>query len=64
MFDRLILSAVLGTVGWNGMFPDPPVPMTLKQRAKERSMSAVCDKKKKTKMVKEMCKRWEAQRNA
>ena len=49
MIDRLILSAVLGTVGWNGMFPDPPVPLTLKQKAKERSMSAVCDKKKKTK---------------
>jgi len=64
MFDRLILSAVLGTVGWHGLFPDPPVPLTLKQKAKERSMSAVCDKKKKTKTVKQLCKRWEAQKNA
>jgi len=63
MIDRLILSAVLGTVGWNGMFPDPPVPLTLKQKAVYKSVSAVCDKKKKTKTVKEMCKRWEAQRN-
>ena len=59
MIDRLILSAVLGTVGWNGMFPDPPVPLTLKQKAKERSMSAVCAKKKKTLKVKELCKKWE-----
>ena len=63
MLDRLILSAVLGTVGWNGLNPDPPVPLTLKQKAKERSMSAVCDKKKKTKTVKQMCKQWEEQQN-
>ena len=63
MIDRLILSAVLGTVGWHGLNPEPPVPLTLKQKAKERSMSAVCDKKKKTKTVKKMCKRWERQQN-
>jgi hypothetical protein len=63
MIDRLILSAVLGTVGWNGMFPDPPTPLTLKEKAKERSMNPVCDKKKKTKTVKQLCKRWEAQKN-
>ena len=63
MIDRLILSAVLGTVGWHGLNPEPPVPMTLKQKAKERSMSAVCDKKKKTKTVKQMCKQWEEQQN-
>ena len=28
MIDRLILSAVLGTMGWNGLFPDPPLPPT------------------------------------
>ena len=26
MIDRLILSAVLGTVGFNGFFPEPPPP--------------------------------------
>jgi hypothetical protein len=59
MIDRLILSAVLGTVGWHGLNPEPPVPLTLKQKAKERSMSAVCAKKKKTKTVKQLCKKWE-----
>ena len=64
MIDRLILSAVLGTAGWHGLNPEPPVPMTLQAKAKERSMSAVCDKKKKTKTVKQMCERWKEQQNA
>jgi len=62
MLDRLILSAVLGTVGFNGLFPDPPpppAPLTLKQKAKNKSVSAVCNKKKKTKTVKQLCERWE-----
>jgi hypothetical protein len=59
MIDRLILSAVLGTIGWHGLFPEPPVPMTLKQKAVYKSVSNVCAKKKKTKTVKQMCKRWE-----
>ena len=64
MIDRLILSAVLGTVGFNGMFPEPkPIP-TLKQRAVYKSVSAVCERKgKQTKTVKQMCKRWEVQKN-
>ena len=64
MLDRLILSAVLSTVGWNGLFPDPPTPPTLKEKAKMKSVSAVCGRKgKQTKTVKQMCKRWEVQRN-
>jgi hypothetical protein len=62
MIDRLILSAVLGTVGLNGLFPDPPPPptsMTLQQKARNKSVSAVCEKKKKTKTVKQLCERWE-----
>ena len=59
MIDRLILSAVLGTVGWNGLNPESPVPMTLQAKAKYKSVSAVCAKKKKTLKVKELCKKWE-----
>ena len=59
MIDRLILSAVLGTVGWHGLNPEPPAPITLKQKAVYKSVSAVCAKKKKTKTVKELCKKWE-----
>ena len=66
MLDRLILSAVLSTVGFNGLFPEPPTPLTLKEKAKMKSVSAVCERKKEQKQsetVKQLCKRWEVQRN-
>jgi hypothetical protein len=62
MIDRLILSAVLGTVGWHGLNPDPPKPPTASQlmdMARERSVSNVCAKKKKTPKVRELCAKWE-----
>ena len=64
MIDRLILSAILGTVGFNGLYPDPPPPLTLKQKAKERPISNMCEKKSKSKKVKDLCKRWKEQQNA
>ena len=64
MIDKLILSAVLGTVGFNGLFPDPPQPLTLKQKAKEKSISAMCDRKPKSKTAKDLCRRWKEQQNA
>ena len=64
MIDRLIISAVLGTVGFNGLFPEPSPPLTLKQKAKERSISEMCDRKSKSKAVKDLCKRWKEQQNA
>ncbi len=64
MIDRIIISAVLGTVGFNGLFPEPPPTLTLKQKAKERSISAMCDRKQKSKAIKDLCKRWKEQQNA
>lgn len=61
MIDKLILSAVLGVVGFNGLFPDPPPPLTLKEKAKARSISAMCDRSPKSKTAKNLCKRWEKQ---
>ena len=65
MIDRLILSAVLSVVGWNGLNPEPPTPPTtamLIQKAKYQSVSAVCaKKKKKTPAIKRLCKRWDVQ---
>ena len=61
MIDKIILSAVLGTVGFNGLFPDPPAPPTpwqLQVKAKEASKSEVCNKKKQSKTLKQLCKRW------
>jgi hypothetical protein len=65
MIDRLILGVALSVVGFNGLFPDPPTPLTLKEKAKMQSVGKVCMKKnKQTVTVKQLCKRWEVQRNA
>jgi hypothetical protein len=61
MIDKLILSAVLGTVGFNGLFPDTPQPLMpwqLQQKAKEKSISEMCDRKPKSKEAKDLCRRW------
>jgi len=63
MIDRLILSAVLSVTGYNGLFPDPPPPLTLKQKAKAKSISAMCDRKPKSKTAKDLCRRWKEQQN-
>jgi hypothetical protein len=62
MIDRLILSVVLGTAGWHGLNPESPQPPTTSQlitKARDKSVSDVCAKKKKTPKVKELCARWE-----
>jgi hypothetical protein len=67
MIDKIILSAVLGTVGFNGLFPDPPKPLTtwqLQVKAKEASKSEVCKKKKQTETVKELCRKWGKQQES
>ena len=62
MISRAI---VLCVIGLNGLFPDAPqpnAPLTtaqLQAKAKYKSVSNVCNKKKKSKTVKEMCERWE-----
>jgi hypothetical protein len=66
MIDKIILSAVLGTVGYNGLFPDPPPPVTphtLRVQAKEKSISAMCDRKPKSKAAKDLCRRWKEKQN-
>ena len=64
MIDKIIISAVLGIVGFNGLFANPPQPLTpwqLQVKAKAASKSEVCQKKEKSITVKKLCKRWEKQ---
>jgi hypothetical protein len=64
MIDKLILSAVLGVVGFDGLFPDLPQPITpwqLQEKAKKKSISAMCDRKPKSKKAKDLCRRWKKQ---
>ena len=39
--------------------PKPPTTAELMYKAKQKSVSKVCDKPRKTKAVKELCKKWE-----
>lgn len=62
MMDRLILAATMCVVGWNGLHPADPAPLTsaqLRQKGKEKSISRMCDKPRKSKTVKELCAKWE-----
>jgi hypothetical protein len=64
MIDRIILSAVLSVTGYNGLFPEPPPPVTpwqLQEKAKEKSISAMCDRKPKSREAKDLCRRWRKQ---
>jgi len=66
MISRFIFCALVGGFGLNSTYPTPSVPLTAAQlqvKAKQKSISNVCNGKRKTKTVKELCKRWET-RNA
>jgi len=62
MISRIILCVAMGGVGLNNLYPDTPKPLTaaqLQAKAKKKQLSEICAGKKKSKTVKEMCKRWE-----
>ena len=62
MIDRFVLAAVMGITGWHGLYPAPLNPLTsieLREKARHKSISKVCDKPRKTKAVKELCAKWE-----
>jgi hypothetical protein len=63
MIDRLVLGVILSVVGISGLLPpDPPKPLTAQQlriKARDSSISEMCDRKnKKSKEAKEICRRW------
>jgi hypothetical protein len=54
---------MMAGIGLNGLFPEPPKPLTaarLQATSKQKSVSDLCQKKKKkkSKAVKELCKKW------
>lgn len=63
MIDRMVLGVILGVVGINGLLPpEPPKPLTSQQlriKARDDSISEMCDRKnKKSKEAREICRRW------
>jgi hypothetical protein len=70
MISRVIL--LCAVIGWSASnllatpTPTPVVPLTpaqLQAKAKQKSLSNVCKGKRKSKTVKDMCRRWEDQQN-
>ena len=62
MISRFIFCAVVGGVSLNSTYPVASKPLTAAQmqaKAKYKSVSNLCAKKKKTKTVKDICERWE-----
>ena len=62
MISRVVLCVMMAGVGLNGLLPEPPKPLTaarLQAKGKQESISNACKGKRKSKTVKEMCKRWE-----
>jgi len=64
MISRIILCLAMGGVGIYGLLPpDPLKPLTAAQMQmnyKLKQISNICDKKKKSAKVKEMCKKWKS----
>lgn len=65
MISRTILLGLLGLIGLRNLYPAEPEPIVLtaeqvREKAKHRSVSDVCSRKKKqSKTVQDLCKRWE-----
>jgi hypothetical protein len=62
MISRALL--LTAAIGWGGanLLPQKPAPLTsqdIREVGRKKSISNVCDKKKKSKKVKELCKKWE-----
>ena len=64
LISRIILCLGMAGVGIYGLLPpDPPKPLTAAQMQmnyKLKQISNICDKKKKSAKVKEMCKKWKS----
>jgi hypothetical protein len=63
MIDRLVLGVVFSVAGISGLLPpDPPQLPTaqqLRMKARDDSISEMCDRKnKKSKEAQEICRRW------
>jgi hypothetical protein len=60
----LAVGTLFGAIGINGLIPpkeqsEPFTSAQLQIRAKHKSVSDMCSKKRKSKKAKELCERWE-----
>jgi hypothetical protein len=63
MIDRLVLGVIFSVAGISGLLPpdspQPPTAQQLRIKARDDSISEMCDRKnKKSKEAQEICRRW------
>jgi hypothetical protein len=62
--DRLLIAALCCWLGVAGLLPTdptvPPTPAQMQMQYKFKQLSNICDKKKKSHKVQEMCKKWKS----
>jgi hypothetical protein len=58
MTDRLLIALVCGLIGWNGLFPAPPTPASLREKMIESQHVKVCEKKRLRSKIKKLCREW------
>jgi hypothetical protein len=65
MIDRLLVAVICIWFGLAGLIPASPkpslTPSQLQVKAKEKSISEMCDRKPKSKEAKDLCRRWKKQ---
>ena len=65
MIDRFLIAAICIWFGLAGLIPNSPkpplTPLQLQVKAKEKSISEMCDRKPKSKAAKDLCRRWKKQ---
>jgi hypothetical protein len=61
MTERLLMVALCFWLGWPESAKPPLTPSQLQVKAKEKSISEMCDRKPKSKEAKDLCRRWKKQ---
>ena len=65
MIDRLLIASICTWLGFAGLIPASPkpslTPSQLQVKAKEKSISEMCNRKPKSKEAKDLCRRWKKQ---
>lgn len=58
MISRILICASMAVIGVNGMFPEIPKPLTLREKMIERQQAKICTKKKLKQRTRQLCREW------
>lgn len=58
MISRILICASMAVIGVNGMFPEIPKPLTLREKMIERQQAKICAKKKLKQRTRQLCREW------